>query len=118
MVYSAGGRLLFGFDALRVGRSARFRYYMVKDGMDTGTATFALVFNLIAYTGAILVIGTVGFLLRPHMFSQFGVWVKVLVAAGFTVQTLLLVFFIACMRCHGAVLKFGTRSSPFWRRSA
>lgn len=82
-------------------------YYMVKDGMDTGTATFALVFNLIAYTAAILVIGVTGFVLRPHMFAEFGFWVRFLVAAGFVAQGLLLTFFVACMRCHGAVLKFG-----------
>ena len=80
---------------------------MVKDGMDTGTATFALVFNLIAYTSAILVIGAFAFILRPHMFAGFEFWIKFLVVAGFVAQTLLLAFFIACMRCHRAVLKCG-----------
>ena len=113
MVYSAADVYYSALTPSASGGQPASAYYMVKDGMDTGTATFALVFNLIAYTGAILVIGTAGFLLRPHMFSQFGVWVKVLVAAGFTVQTLLLVFFIACMRCHGAVLKFGNAVISF-----
>lgn len=82
-------------------------YYMVKDGIDVGATTFTLVFNLIAYTAATLIIGASAFILRPHMFSQFGFFTKFLVVAGMVVQSLLLGFFIACMRCHKAVLKCG-----------
>ncbi len=82
-------------------------YYMVKDGIDPGATTFTLVFNLIAYTAAILVIGATAFLLRPRMFPEFEGFIKFLVVAGIVAQFLLLAFFIACMRCHGAVLKCG-----------
>lgn len=82
-------------------------YYMVKDGIDAGATTFALVFNLIAYTAAVLVISAAAFILRPKMFSEFEPFVKFLVVAGLVVQTLLLAFFIACTRCHKAVLKCG-----------
>lgn len=82
-------------------------YYMVRDGMDAGATSFALVFNLIAYTAAILVIGACAFVLRPTMFSRFGFFVKFLIVSGIVLQALLLGFFIACMRLHKAVLKVG-----------
>lgn len=82
-------------------------YYMVKDGIDAGTTSFALVFNLVAYTAAIFVIGLTAFILRPHMFPHFGFFVKFLVVLGLALQSLLLGFFIACMCCHKAVLKAG-----------
>lgn len=82
-------------------------YYMVKDGMDAGATTFTLVFNLIAYTAAIFVVGVLAFAFRPTMFPRFGFFVKFLIVSGIVLQALLLVFFIACMRCHKAVLKAG-----------
>ena len=107
MVYSAADVYYSALTPSASGGQPASAYYMVKDGMDTGTATFALVFNLIAYTSAILVIGAFAFILRPHMFAEFEFWIKFLVVAGFVAQTLLLAFFIACMCCHGAVLKCG-----------
>ncbi len=83
-------------------------YYMVRDGMGAGKATFTLVFNLIGYTAAILVIGLIAFILRPTMFTQIESWfVHFLMIAGAVVQILLLAFFIACMFCGKAVLKLG-----------
>lgn len=41
-------------------------FYMMKDGVDAGRSSFALVFNVIAYTAAFFVIGILGFALRPR----------------------------------------------------
>jgi len=82
-------------------------YYMVKDGIDAGGTTFILLFNLIAYTLAIFVVGALAFILRPGMFSQFEFFVKFLIIAGIIIQGALLGFFVACMFCHKAVLKVG-----------
>lgn len=83
-------------------------YYMVKDGVGAGKASFALVFNLIAYTLAIILIGGVAFAVRPEIFGRLDNWfVKFLIILGFVVQSLLLSFFVACMFCGRAVLKLG-----------
>lgn len=107
MVYSAADVYYSALTPSASGGQPACAYYMVKDGMDTGTATFALVFNLVAYTAAIFVIGATGFLLRPHLFAEFEFWIRFLVAAGLVAQGVLLAFFVACMRCHKGVLKFG-----------
>lgn len=82
-------------------------FYMVRDGIPTGTATFSLVFNLIAYTGAIILLGCTAFVLQPHMFGRFATFAKVLIILGIVAQLLLLGFFIACMLWHSAVRKCG-----------
>ncbi len=83
-------------------------FYMVKSGIAAGKASFALVFNLAAYTASIIVIGIVALCVRPEFFSLIDGWFpKFLVVLGFVLQGLLLGFFIACMFCGGAVKKVG-----------
>lgn len=107
IVYSTADVYYSAITPSAAGGQPASAYYMVKDGMSGGRATFALVFNLIAYTGAILLLGLSAFMLRPGMFGQFGSFVKVLVILGIIMQFLLLGFFIGCMFWHGAVLKCG-----------
>lgn len=83
-------------------------FYMVKDGIAAGKASFALVFNLIGYTSAIIVIGIVAFCVRPDFFGAIDNWfVHLLIILGFVIQGLLLAFFVACMFCGRAVIKLG-----------
>lgn len=83
-------------------------FYMVKSGVGAGKASFALVFNLAAYTLSIIVIGFVALAVRPAFFSLTDGWFpKVLIIVGFVVQGLLLAFFIGCMFWGSAVKKLG-----------
>lgn len=83
-------------------------FYMVKDGIGAGKASFALVYNLIAYTTAIIVLGVSALALRPELFTAIDHWyAHTLIILGFGLQSLLLAFFIACMFCGRAVLKCG-----------
>ena len=107
MVYSSADIYYSAITPSASGGQPASAYYMVKDGMDAGATTFTLVFNLIAYTAVILVIGVLAFIFRPRMFPHFEFFVKFLIIAGIVLQTLLLGFFIACMWCHKAVLKAG-----------
>ncbi len=91
-------------------------YYMVKDGMSGGSATFTLVFNIIAYTAAIIVLGVAAFIIAPGIFGGFEFFVKLLIILGLVVQALLLAFFIACMFCHQAVLKCGNGVITFLKK--
>ncbi len=83
-------------------------FYMVKDGIGAGKASFALVFNLIAYTFAIILIGAAVFAVRPGYFGLIENWfVKLLIILGFVVQSFLLLFFIGCMFWGKGVQKCG-----------
>ena len=82
-------------------------YYMIRDGISGGTAGFSLIFNLIGYTAAILIIGLFALLFGFDVFLKFPAFVKFLVIIGFIIQILLLLFFISCMRYHNMVKKLG-----------
>lgn len=82
-------------------------YYMIKDGMGAGTASFTLLVNAIAYTAALLILSAFAIAIRPEMFVGFEPMVKFFVIFGVSMQALLLGLFIACMFCNRAVLKVG-----------
>ncbi len=83
-------------------------YYMVKDGIGAGKASFGLIFNLTAYTLSIIIIGAVAFAVRPGIFAEVGEWFpQLLIIVGCVIQGLLLAFFIGCMFWGGAVRKAG-----------
>ena len=81
-------------------------YYMVRDGVSGGVAGFSLIFNLVGYTLAILIIGAGAFILRGEMFFEFSTFSKVLIVFGVVAQIFLLAFFIGCMMWHEKVLSF------------
>ena len=92
-------------------------FYMVRDGISAGTASFSLVFNLIAYTAAIIIVAGTALCIRPTFFTQIGDWyVHVLVILGFVIQGVLLFFFIACMFFGKAVLKCGNGIITFFHK--
>lgn len=107
IVYSTADVYYSAITPSAAGGQPASAYYMVQDGVSGGAATFTLVFNLIAYTSAIIVLGAAAFVLRPAMFADFGTFAKVLVILGIVLQLLLLGFFIACMFWHRAVFKCG-----------
>ncbi len=82
-------------------------YYMVKDGMAPGSATFVQVFNLVAYTVSLVVLSVFALIIRPRLFVAMGVWPKVFIVAGLIIQTFLALFFVGCIFCYKAVLKVG-----------
>jgi uncharacterized protein (TIRG00374 family) len=82
-------------------------YYMIKDGVSGGASGFSLVFNLVGYTAAILIIGVLGLIMDFNIFLGLSGFVKFIVILGFFSQAFLLVFFIFCMRYHTGVTKLG-----------
>lgn len=88
-------------------------YYMVKDGIDAGSTTFILVFNLLGYTAAIFVLGVAAFLISLFtseggwVFFSFGTLSKVFIVIGVAMQAFLIWLFVACLKHPGAVLKTG-----------
>lgn len=81
-------------------------FYMIRDGVSGGTAGFSLIFNLVGYTAALLILGVAAFVVDFNMFFEFAPFVKVLIIFGFVAQVALLIFFILCMRKHRQVMAF------------
>ncbi len=108
LAYSAADTYYSAITPSASGGQPASAFYMARDGMGAGKASFALVFNLIGYTAAVLVIGLVALILRPTMFFDIGpFFARFLVIFGLVMQVLLLGLFIACMFFGKAILKVG-----------
>ena len=83
-------------------------FYMMRDGMGGGTAGFTVLFNIIAYTVATILVGLFGVAACPHMFGQIGHWfAKTLIIFGFVIQILLLALLLLCLFRARVILKIG-----------
>lgn len=94
-------------------------FYMVRDGMSGGVAGFSLVFNLMAYTAAIIIMGVFAFAVRPDMFGLIGArsWgAQAFIIFGFVIQCVVLGFFIMCIMWSKAILKIGNGAIMLLRK--
>lgn len=83
-------------------------FYMMRDGMSGGTAGFAVLFNIIAYTVATILVGLFGVVACPTMFGAIGHWLaKTLVIIGFVIQLLLLGVLLLCLFRARVILAIG-----------
>ena len=83
-------------------------YYMSRDGMSPGKASFAILLNTIGYTAAIFAVGIAALCIDPSLFGGINtVFAKVLVIAGGVIQLALLGLFIGCMFFGKAIIKMG-----------
>ena len=83
-------------------------FYMARDGMGAGKASFALVVNLVGHSSAIVITGIVALILKPGMFADIGnAFAQALIIFGAVIQVLLLGLFIACMFFGKVILKLG-----------
>ncbi len=83
-------------------------YYMMRDGMPGGTASFVVLFNLIGYTVATIIVGLFGLIACPWMFGEIGHWLaKLLVIVGFVIQGLLLAALLLCLFRARIILAIG-----------
>ena len=83
-------------------------FYMSRDGMSPGKASFAILLNTIGYTAAIFAVGVAALCIDPTLFGGINnVFAKVLVIAGAVIQLGLLGLFIGCMFFGKAIKKLG-----------
>ena len=83
-------------------------YYMARDGMSAGKASFGMLFNTICYTAAIFAVGIIALCINPAFFGGIdAVFAQVLVIAGAVIQAGLLGLYIGCMFFGKAILKIG-----------
>lgn len=82
-------------------------FYMIRDGIDGGTSSFSLVFNLIGYTIAIIILGIVALVFGFNTFVSLNGFTIALIVLGVITQITLLIFLILCMCKHELVRRFG-----------
>ena len=83
-------------------------FYMSRDGMSPGRASFLILLNTIGYTAAIFVVGIVALCINASLFVGISsVFAKVLVIAGAVIQFGLLGLYIGCMYFGKAIIKLG-----------
>ena len=83
-------------------------FYMSRDGMSPGKASFAILLNMIGYTAAIFAVGIAAICINPGLFGGIDtVFAKILVIAGAVVQLGLLGLYIGCMYFGKAIIKLG-----------
>lgn len=84
-------------------------FYMMRDGMSGGTAGFTVLFNIIAYTVATILVGLFGLVACPGMFGDIGHWfAKTLVIIGFVIQFALLGVLLLCLFRARAIRAIGS----------
>lgn len=110
IAYSASDTYYSALTPSASGGQPASMYYMVRDGMSGGVAGFSLVFNLMAYTAAIIIMGVFAFAVRPEIFGLIGArsWgAQAFIIFGFVIQCIVLGFFIMCIFWSKAILKMG-----------
>lgn len=107
IAYSTADTYYSGITPSASGGQPASAYYMVKDGVSGGIAGFSLIFNLVGYTTAILIIGTLALLIGYNTFIELDLFVKILIMIGYASQMILLGFFLVCMCQYKWVIMIG-----------
>ena len=83
-------------------------FYMSRDGMSPGKASFAILLNTIGFTASIFVVTIIAVCINPSLFLGINtVFAKVLIIFGIVVQVVLLGLFIGCMFFGKSIIRLG-----------
>lgn len=82
-------------------------FYMMRDGIPGGIACFGLIFNLLAFAAAFLVVGAVVLIANFSLFLSYGVASKILILIGLGFQAVLILVFGACLFFPNMILGVG-----------
>lgn len=97
-IYSASDIYFSAITPSASGGQPASAYFMMKDGIDGMMTTVILLANLVMYTLAIIVIGTLCFVLRFDLFLQYSLPAQILIVVGGILQIGLLVFFYLVLK--------------------
>ena len=107
-VYSCSDAFYSAITPTAAGGQPAAVFYMSRDGMSPGKASFAMLLNTVGYTAAIFAIGVAAVCINPGLFVGIDtVFAKVLVIAGGVIQLGLLGLYIGCMFFGKAIIKLG-----------
>lgn len=106
VAYSAADSFYSALTPSASGGQPAAAFYMARDGMPIGKASFGLVFNLICYTVAIFVMGLIALCINPSLFLGIDGWLgKTLIIFGVVVNCVLLALSIGCIFFGKIILK-------------
>ena len=106
--YSAANGFYSAITPTAAGGQPAAVFYMSRDGMSPGKASFAILLNTIGYTAAIFAIGIAALCIDPSLFGGINtVFAKVLIIAGAVIQAGLLGLYIGCMFFGKVIIKLG-----------
>lgn len=106
--YSAANGFYSAITPTAAGGQPAAVFYMSRDGMSPGKASFAILLNTIGYTLAIFAIGVAAMSINANLFVGINtVFAKVLVVLGAVIQAVLLGVYIGCMFFGKLIIKLG-----------
>ena len=106
--YSAANGFYSAITPTAAGGQPAAVFYMSRDGMSPGKASFAILLNTIGYTAAIFAVGIAALCINPALFGGINtVFAKVLVILGAVIQLGLLGLYIGGMFFGKAIIKLG-----------
>ncbi len=81
--------------------------FMMRDGHSGAVVTFALILNLMMYTGSIVAVGLLSFIVNPGVLGYFTVLSRVLIIIGFLVMIALLFIYLMLLRKGSVIRRIG-----------
>ena len=112
-IYSSGDIYFSAITPSATGGQPASAYFMMKDGVPGVVVTVTLVLNLILYTFAILLIGTVSFLINPRLVLGLMPVSQVLVIVGSFMLCMVAVLFILVLFKGNLLLRIGNAILDF-----
>ncbi len=109
MLYSAGDQFFSAITPSATGGQPASALFMHARRIPAAVITTALLFNLILYTAATLVIGAVSLIGFPRVFLRFDTFSRVLIVFGMAALAGLTLLFYALIRKGEAVFRLGSR---------
>lgn len=105
LIYSSTDIYFSAITPSATGGQPASAYFMMKDKIPGAVTTIILLINLTLYTTSIIVIGIICFAFRPGMIVGFGMISKCMIAAGFSLQFVLITVFILLVYKEKIVIK-------------
>ena len=115
-VYSAADIFFSAITPSATGGQPASAYYMIRDGIPSGTVTATLIINLILYTVSIVLLGVITVVTNPQMLTVFRPLSKVLILIGTVILAGLTLFFFLLLRNGEKVFRVIGRFYRFLER--
>ena len=103
LLYSAADIYFSAVTPSATGGQPASAFFMIRDGIPAGTASAALILNLMMYTVSIILLGILSLVIVPGAVSGFGGVSATLIICGFAVLTGLAFFFYLMLKKGGRI---------------
>lgn len=98
ILYSSANIYFSAITPSATGGQPASAFFMIRDGISVAHTTVILLINLVMYNLALIVVGTIGILLRAKLFLNFSLLSKLLIGIGYLVLGGLGLFFLMLLK--------------------